>query len=212
MTKIKNGKHSNRVSDEDDDNCKRDPLGHKEAVEASAKQKGSETQLASALDETPVTKRGPGRPTSYDPKYCDVIVAVARRGGDDAAMVLACGLSAPKSMWVWRQKYPEFKEAYNYAKLIQLERDEVLLDAYVLGKIPKGHFKALEMRLRNRDPEKYGAVNPQHINQSNTQINIHGNIQTIESMSMDDINKRINESMHRLGPLIEGEVIENDED
>jgi hypothetical protein len=143
---------------------------------------------------------GKGRQTTYDPKYCEAIVQVARKGGDDAAMVIACGLKSRKSMWRWRQKYPEFQEAYNYAKLIQLERDEAIMDAYILGKIPKGQFRALEMRLKAANPEKYGAPNLPSI-QNATQINIQGDLKAIEGMDMSELDKKINETMKRLGVM-----------
>ena len=145
-----------------------------------------------------------GRPTSYDPKYCETILKVARKGGSDAAMALACGLKDRKSMWRWRQKYSEFQEAYNYAKLVQLERDEAIMDAYILGQIPKGNYKALEKRLQIQDPERYGSSNLPNIANA-TQINIQGDIKTIEGMDMSEIDKKISEAMGRLGPLVKQE-------
>lgn len=144
-----------------------------------------------------------GRPSKYDPKHCDTIVEVARAGGDDAAMAIACGLSDRKNMWQWRQKYPEFAEAYNYAKLVKLQKAEILLEGYAYGKVPKGNFKALEWQLKNLDPDKYGSLKPEVA--ATTQINIHGDI---NSLAMVDLDKRIKETMARLGTTIEHDETE----
>jgi hypothetical protein len=156
-----------------------------------------------------------GRKSTYDPKYCESIIEVARKGGSDAAMALACGLKDRKSLWRWRQKYSEFRDAYNYAKLIQLERDEAIMDAYILGKVPKGNYRALEKRLQIQDPERYGSSNLPNI-QNATQINIQGDIKAIQGMDMGELDKKIQAAMQRLGPLIgdekEAEVIEVDDD
>lgn len=170
-------------------------------MNAKVKEQAKE-QLATQKKDNACPRKG--RPTSYDPKYCETIIQVARKGGSDAAMAIACGLKDRKSMWRWRQKYPEFQEAYNYAKLVQLERDEAIMDAYILGKVPKGNYRALEKRLQIQDPERYGSSSLPNI-QNATQINIQGDLKAIEGMDMGEIDKKISDAMKRLGPIIDQE-------
>ena len=56
-----------------------------------------------------------GRPSKYDPKFCDLIVEVASRGGSMAAMAEACDVLR-SNLYEWAEQHPEFLTALGRAK------------------------------------------------------------------------------------------------
>ena len=56
-----------------------------------------------------------GRPSKYDPAYCDTIIAVGEEGGWLSEMAEACDI-ARSTMDEWAATYPEFSEALTRAK------------------------------------------------------------------------------------------------
>jgi hypothetical protein len=55
-----------------------------------------------------MTKRG--RPSKYDPKFCDAVVAVGEDGGTLAEMAVACGVNR-ETINDWIAAHPEFSDA-----------------------------------------------------------------------------------------------------
>ncbi len=64
-------------------------------------------------------KRGPKE--KYTPEACNKILEVAARGGHVSSMALAAGARSKTTFYKWQEEHPEFKEAYEYAKLISLD-------------------------------------------------------------------------------------------
>jgi len=56
-----------------------------------------------------------GRPTDYDPKYCDLVIELASQGKSKAQMAATIGVTR-KTMWTWTQQYPEFLNAFELAE------------------------------------------------------------------------------------------------
>lgn len=56
-----------------------------------------------------------GRPTDYDPKYCDLVIELASQGKSKAQMAATIGVTR-KTMWTWAQQYPEFLNAFELAE------------------------------------------------------------------------------------------------
>lgn len=56
-----------------------------------------------------------GRPTKYDPAYCDGVIAFMSEGG--CATEYAAELGVSKStLYLWAEQYPEFSDAFSRAK------------------------------------------------------------------------------------------------
>lgn len=51
-----------------------------------------------------------GRPTDYDPKYCDLILELGREGKSKAQMAAHIGITR-KTIENWADRHPEFREA-----------------------------------------------------------------------------------------------------
>jgi hypothetical protein len=56
-----------------------------------------------------------GRPSKYDPKFCDTVIEVGEYGGWLSEMAEACDVCRA-TMDVWAEAHPEFLEALTRAK------------------------------------------------------------------------------------------------
>lgn len=64
----------------------------------------------------PPVQYGPGRMTTYLPKYCDDVIELGREGKSTTYIIGALGVS--RSMFYrWRDMFPEFNEAVELAQL-----------------------------------------------------------------------------------------------
>ena len=57
-----------------------------------------------------------GRPTSYDPSYCDEVVELGRQGMSVVEMACSIGVSRNTLETNWTEAHPEFLEAFRRAK------------------------------------------------------------------------------------------------
>ncbi len=68
-----------------------------------------------------MTTRRPGRPRVLDPVYhrgmCDRVLKVGKKGGTQAGMALACGVT-PRMIRLWRRRHEEFRVAYEMAQIL----------------------------------------------------------------------------------------------
>ena len=61
------------------------------------------------------TKRPVGRPTSYDPSFCDAVIELGKKGKSKAQ--IACHLNvARQTLENWAAEYPEFLDAITRAQ------------------------------------------------------------------------------------------------
>lgn len=65
-----------------------------------------------------VESRGPGRPTSYDPSYCDLVIEDARVGFSLSAFAGGIMVSR-QTITDWRKAHPEFDAACATAKVVR---------------------------------------------------------------------------------------------
>ena len=56
-----------------------------------------------------------GRPSKYQPRFCDIVVQVGQRGGSMVAMAEACDVLRA-TLYDWADQYPEFSAALGRAK------------------------------------------------------------------------------------------------
>lgn len=88
------------------------PGGTKQAVVKSIKRvTGGEPKAVGAA---PVL----GRPTSYDPSFCDRVIEMAKDGDGPAAYSAEFGIDRG-TLYKWADTYPDFRTALNRAKQIE---------------------------------------------------------------------------------------------
>ena len=63
-----------------------------------------------AIATQPATKRRPGRPSKYDPAFCDLVIELGEQGKSRTQMARTLGTSR-KVMLEWEEAHPEFRNA-----------------------------------------------------------------------------------------------------
>ena len=56
-----------------------------------------------------------GRPSTYDPRFCEIVIEAGARGESEVGMAVACGLPRV-TMRGWAKQHPEFSTALLMAK------------------------------------------------------------------------------------------------
>lgn len=56
-----------------------------------------------------------GRPSTYKPEYCNVVIEKGREGGSYSEMAVACG-TVRASLDRWKEEHEEFRAALAYAR------------------------------------------------------------------------------------------------
>jgi len=103
-----------------------------------------DTAQAAEAAEAP-QKAKMGRPTKYDPAFCDVVIEVGRQGGSMAAMAEACGVLRA-TLYDWAGQYSDFSAALSRAKqLEQIHWEQMGLQGMFADK-----FNAMVWGLKNR--------------------------------------------------------------
>jgi hypothetical protein len=102
--------------------------------------------------EIPAPKRGRGRPTTYDPAFCDLVIELGEQGKGPAQISRALGCSR-KSFYLWQKVHPEFKEAVEEARWCALAWYEDLGQAG-LG-LPKFNAALYAFQMKNKFREFY---------------------------------------------------------
>lgn len=59
-----------------------------------------------------------GRPSEYDPKYCDIVIELGRKGYTKAMIAREIDKNY-ETIEDWRKEYPEFSEAFTRAMMLQ---------------------------------------------------------------------------------------------
>ena len=81
---------------------------------------------------TEVTEKRPvGRPSTYDPAYCEQVIELGKLGKSTEAIgaILGCGTA---TLYRWRDEHPEFREAISLAKDFELHWWEEQAQAYMV--------------------------------------------------------------------------------
>lgn len=138
----------------------------------------------------------PGPESDYDPSYCDAIVTVAAQGGHQAEMCLACGVKSRTTLYNWREKHPEFDEAYQFAQLVSLAYHEKVQLAGAMGMLPGFNSTTMAVIMNNKFGEDYkrGAGG-----NASTEINITNNTVNLTSEEMDARIAQITEKLKSSG-------------
>lgn len=137
---------------------------------------------------------------------CQTILEIAAQGGHIPAMCLAIGIRSRDTWYRWKEDYPEFKEATEYAELISQAYYEGLLLKAGTGQIQNVNFNSLAMIMNNKFSTEY----KRSANSANTEINI-GSINSIERLDEATLDKKIAALTHKLSVLTPKGSDEEDE-
>jgi hypothetical protein len=97
-----------------------------------------------------------GRPSLYDPAYCDKVVALGALGKSVEQISSNLGVSL-RTMYTWRDAYPEFLHALDEAKAAEQTWWEDQAQAYMLENKdgPKLNASIWSRSMAARFPKKY---------------------------------------------------------
>lgn len=127
----------------------------------------------------------------YTPAACQAVIDVASQGGHVAAMILAAGARSKTTYYEWQKKYPEFREACEYGKLLSQEYLERIGMQGMQGEIKNFNATTWVMLMNNKFPEDYSRTGSPT---GNTTINFN-TLNLTETQKMD----RINGLLQKLG-------------
>lgn len=99
---------------------------------------------------TDTPKHPGGRPTKYDPKYCDMIIETMSTGLSMTAFAGEIGV-ARSTINEWIANYPEFSEATRVAKA----KRTLALERQMLSATSGPGVTARMFALKNADPDEW---------------------------------------------------------
>jgi len=101
-------------------------------------------------------KRPVGRPTLYDPKYCEEVVTLGRIGKSVEQIAANLDLSL-RVLYAWRDKHEEFMHAMEYAKELEQAWWEEQAQAYMVENKESDRLNASlwSRSMAARFPKKY---------------------------------------------------------
>lgn len=113
--------------------------------------------------------------SKYRPEMCDAILKVAKEGGHIASMMMAIDCRSEATWYVWQDKYPEFKEAVEAAKLISKDFYERLGLMGIMGQIKNFNATTYALIMNNKFKDEYsrgtgGASSHTEITYNNLQL------------------------------------------
>ena len=83
------------------------------------------------MTETAAPKRPVGRPSLYDPAYIDRVIELGKIGKSTEAIGAILGVGTA-TLYRWRDEFPEFREALDIAKDMELYWWEEQAQAYMV--------------------------------------------------------------------------------
>jgi len=109
-----------------------------------------------------------GRPTLYDPSYCDEVRALGALGKSVEQISTKLGVSL-RVLYDWKEKYPEFLHALDDAKIAEQTWWEEQAQAYMLESKdgPKLNASIWSRSMAARFPKKYRESVKQEISGEN---------------------------------------------
>ena len=101
-------------------------------------------------------KRPVGRPTTYNPAYCEEVVALGKKG--KSIEQICFDLNTPvRTLYEWRDRHPEFSQALEDAKAFEQAWWESQAHAYMVEtkEGPKLNASLWSRSMAARFPKKY---------------------------------------------------------
>lgn len=102
------------------------------------------------------TKRPVGRPSTYDPAYCEQVIELGKLGKSVEQIAAYLGVGT-KTLYNWRNEYPEFLHALDISKDFEQAWWEDQAHAYMLETKdgPKLNASLWSRSMAARFPKKY---------------------------------------------------------
>ena len=94
-----------------------------------------------------------GRPTKYDPSYCDTVIRMGAQGITKAGMALELGITK-STLWLWTKEHPEFSNAMKEAEQGMEEHFRDLFQRQAEGEC-KGSTTAAIFLAKNMLPDVF---------------------------------------------------------
>jgi hypothetical protein len=138
--------------------------------------------------------KGRGRPSSYRPEYCDVVVAYAHKRNSLTAIAHIIGV-APETLSRWQNEHDEFRQAVARAKSIRLFEYENKLNEIVDNGGDSSRLGAVKFAMTNVSPEDWR----ERIESAPVNVNVN-----LAAM-LGDVVRAIDASERPEPPLIEGD-------
>lgn len=101
-------------------------------------------------------KRSVGRPSTYDPAYCEKVVELGKLG--KSIEQICYDLNTPvRTLYEWRDRHPEFSQALDDAKAFEQAWWESMAHAYMVEtkEGPKLNASLWSRSMAARFPKKY---------------------------------------------------------
>jgi len=101
-------------------------------------------------------KRPVGRPSLYDPKYCEEVIALGKIGKSSEAIGAMLGVGTA-TLYRWRDEFPEFREALELAKEFELHWWEDIAQTHMIENKESDRINASiwSRSMAARFPKKY---------------------------------------------------------
>lgn len=96
-----------------------------------------------------------GKPSDYTPAACDAVILAAAEGKHVAGMILAAGANSRTTYYEWQKKYPEFKEACDYAKIVSQSVWEDIGVKGTVGQIKNFNAASYALVMNNKFSDDY---------------------------------------------------------
>lgn len=110
---------------------------------AAKKTKSKKLTKQTTDEPTPVI----GRPTKYDPKYCEQLITYMALPASFESFAGEIGVDRD-TLYEWRKKHKEFSDAHKKGKMKTLHTFEKILRLYGKGQM-KGNIAAVLFQMKN---------------------------------------------------------------
>jgi len=116
------------------------------------------------MTETVAPKRPVGRPSLYDPAYVDRVIELGKIGKSTEAIGAILGVGTA-TLYRWRDEFPEFREALDIAKDMELYWWEEQAQAYMVENKESDRLNSSlwSRSMAARFPKKYRESTKQEI-------------------------------------------------
>lgn len=133
-----------------------------------------------------------GPKVKYSSDMCTKVVEQASRGGHIPAMMMSIGVKSKDTWYRWQKEYPEFREAVEYAKIVnQAYMEEIGMNA-ILGRIKDFNASTYALVMNNKFGDEYKKA----ASGSTTEITFN----TL-NLSSDEISQKIAQKLEKLKGL-----------
>lgn len=161
---------------------------------ARTSRKTTEESPNTSLEIIPRAKSGPV--CKYHPDMANTLLAIAAEGGHISEMMVALNIRSKETFYRWQNDYPEFKEAYEFSKIISQAYHEKLGREGASGKIPNFNATAYALIMNNKFGDEYKrgsgggsnteiTINTLNVDPTQRQLKIAQKIEQLKSLGVD---------------------------